>query len=95
MSAVCARKEEKKTAYQGRRFSWNWAVGDYVVHESHGLGIYRGIEKLNKIKSSRIILNRVSGRREPSPATKARRIKAGADANSQKLFVAQPSGHME
>lgn len=22
------------------------SVGDYVVHENHGLGIYRGIEKL-------------------------------------------------
>lgn len=43
-------KKKKKQAkkYQGskiRDFS-QLQVGDYVVHESHGLGIYRGIEKV-------------------------------------------------
>ena len=40
------RKPRKK--YEGEqisRFS-DLAVGDYVVHEKHGLGIYRGIEKV-------------------------------------------------
>lgn len=45
-----AEKKKKKTKklYQGQRIKdFNeLKVGDYVVHESHGLGIYRGIEKV-------------------------------------------------
>jgi transcription-repair coupling factor (superfamily II helicase) len=42
------RKRTKKSAHHGERirsFS-DIAVGDYVVHENHGIGIYRGIEKI-------------------------------------------------
>ncbi len=46
-------REKKKTrrkqrAYEGRKISSfsDLSVGDYVVHENHGLGIYRGIEKI-------------------------------------------------
>ncbi len=43
-----ARKEkEEKKSYEGEKiqsFS-ELQTGDYVVHENHGLGIYRGIEK--------------------------------------------------
>ena len=42
------RKKKKIKKYEGtkiRDFS-QLQVGDYVVHESHGLGIYRGIEKV-------------------------------------------------
>ena len=28
-------------------------IGDYVVHESHGLGIYRGIEKIEVDKTEK------------------------------------------
>ena len=41
------KKRRKKSNYQGKAiqsFS-ELAVGDYVVHEEHGLGIYKGIEK--------------------------------------------------
>ena len=41
-------KKKKKKQYEGRKiqdFS-DLKVGDYVVHESHGLGIYKGIEKI-------------------------------------------------
>ena len=44
------RKRRKRTAYEGKKiqsFS-ELSVGDYVVHESHGLGIYRGIEKIER-----------------------------------------------
>ena len=42
------RKKKKKKQYQGQKINdFNeLKVGDYVVHESHGLGIYRGIEKV-------------------------------------------------
>ena len=46
------RRRKKKTAYEGKKiqsFS-ELSVGDYVVHESHGLGIYRGIEKIEQDK---------------------------------------------
>ncbi len=42
------RKNRKKSQYTGQKihnFS-ELSVGDYVVHENHGLGIYRGIEKI-------------------------------------------------
>ena len=42
------KKKRKKHKYEGQKikdFS-ELKVGDYVVHESHGLGIYRGIEKV-------------------------------------------------
>ena len=42
------KKRRKKTEYSGKKiqsFS-ELNVGDYVVHENHGLGIYSGIEKV-------------------------------------------------
>lgn len=44
------KRKRKKTAYEGTKiqsFS-DLAVGDYVVHEDHGLGVYRGIEKIEQ-----------------------------------------------
>ena len=42
------RKRRKKTRYEGQKIHGftELSVGDYVVHENHGLGIYRGIEKV-------------------------------------------------
>ena len=42
------KKKKKKKTYEGRKISdFNeLQIGDYVVHENHGLGIYRGIEKV-------------------------------------------------
>ena len=47
-------KEKRQTRRRQRRFEGGrkigsfseLSIGDYVVHESHGLGIYRGIEKI-------------------------------------------------
>lgn len=41
-------KKKKKKQYDGERIHdfAQLKVGDYVVHENHGLGIYRGIEKV-------------------------------------------------
>ena len=44
------KRKRKKTTYEGKKiqsFS-EFSIGDYVVHESHGLGIYRGIEKIEQ-----------------------------------------------
>lgn len=42
------KKKKKKKLYQGQKINDfnDLKVGDYVVHETHGLGIYRGIEKV-------------------------------------------------
>ncbi len=42
------KKKKKKKLYQGQKIHdfQELKVGDYVVHETHGLGIYRGIEKV-------------------------------------------------
>ena len=42
------KKKKKKKLYQGQKINdFNeLKVGDYVVHESHGLGVYQGIEKV-------------------------------------------------
>ena len=43
-----SRKRKLKKKYTGKRIAdfSELHVGDYVVHENHGLGIYRGIEKI-------------------------------------------------
>jgi len=42
------KKKKRKKLYQGQKINdFNeLKIGDYVVHETHGLGIYRGIEKV-------------------------------------------------
>lgn len=43
-------KKKKKKHYEGQKISsfTDLNVGDFVVHENHGLGIYRGIEKIER-----------------------------------------------
>lgn len=42
------KKKKRKKLYQGQKINDfnDLKVGDYVVHETHGLGIYQGIEKV-------------------------------------------------
>ncbi len=42
------KKKRKKHQYEGQKINDfnDLKVGDYVVHENHGLGIYKGIEKV-------------------------------------------------
>ena len=46
------KRKKAKKLYQGQKIKdFNeLRVGDYVVHESHGIGIYRGIEKVEMEK---------------------------------------------
>ncbi|SFQ42651.1 transcription-repair coupling factor (superfamily II helicase) [Lachnospiraceae bacterium XBB1006] len=43
------RRKKKRKKYEGERIRdfAELKIGDYVVHENHGLGIYRGIEKVD------------------------------------------------
>ena len=42
------KKKKKKKTYNGKRIQdfAELSIGDYVVHEKYGLGIYRGMEKI-------------------------------------------------
>ena len=42
------KKKKKRPVYEGQKIQdfTDLKVGDYVVHEQYGLGIYRGIEKI-------------------------------------------------
>jgi transcription-repair coupling factor (superfamily II helicase) len=42
------RKKKHHRTYEGEKIQQftDLSIGDYVVHENHGLGIYRGIEKI-------------------------------------------------
>lgn len=42
------KKKKKRKSYEGKKINsfTELKVGDYVVHENHGLGIYQGIEKI-------------------------------------------------
>ena len=47
------KKKKKRKLYEGDKISSfsELSIGDYVVHENHGLGIYRGIEKIEVEKT--------------------------------------------
>ncbi len=86
-----AHKRKKKLSYQGKKiqsFS-ELTVGDYVVHESHGLGIYRGIEKIeqDKVVKDYIKIEYRDGGNLYLPATRLEGIQkyAGSDAKTPKL----------
>ncbi|MDD3251653.1 MAG: transcription-repair coupling factor [Lachnospiraceae bacterium] len=85
------KKKRKKTSYEGQKiqnFS-ELSVGDYVVHEDHGLGIYRGIEKIerDKIVKDYLKIEYADGGNLYLPATRLDGIQkyAGADAKAPKL----------
>ena len=42
------KKKKKKKTYSGKKIQsfTDLNVGDYVVHENHGIGVYKGIEKI-------------------------------------------------
>lgn len=85
------QKKRKKYNYEGKKISSfsELSVGDYVVHENHGLGIYRGIEKIEQdhIIKDYIKVEYADGGNLYLPATRLDGIQkyAGADAKAPKL----------
>lgn len=82
------KKRRRKMAYQGKRiqsFS-ELSIGDYVVHESHGLGIYKGIEKIeqDKIVKDYIKIEYGGGGNLYLPATRLEGIQKYASAEAKK-----------
>lgn len=85
------KKKKKKRKYEGQKINdfSDLKVGDYVVHESHGLGIYRGIEKVEveKVTKDYIKIEYRDGGNLYIPATGMDAIQkyASADAGTPKL----------
>lgn len=85
------KKKRKKYNYEGKKISSfsELSVGDYVVHESHGLGIYKGIEKIEQdhVIKDYIKVEYGDGGNLYLPATRLDGIQkyAGADAKVPKL----------
>lgn len=85
------RRRKKKSSYEGKKilsFS-ELSIGDYVVHEDHGLGIYRGIEKIerDRVTKDYIKVEYGDGGNLYIAATRLDRIQkyAGAEAKTPKL----------
>ncbi len=85
------KRKRKKTYYEGKKIQSfaELSVGDYVVHEDHGLGIYRGIEKIerDKVIKDYLKIEYADGGNLYLPATRLEGIQkyAGADARAPKL----------
>ena len=85
------KKKRKKYNYEGKKISSfsELSVGDYVVHESHGLGIYKGIEKIEQdhVIKDYIKVEYGDGGNLYLPATRLEGVQkyAGADAKVPKL----------
>lgn len=85
------KKKKRHRTYEGEKIQsfTDLAVGDYVVHENHGLGIYRGIEKIevdHKVKDY-IKIEYAGGSNLYILATQLEMIQkyAGKDAKKPKL----------
>ena len=85
------KKKKKRRIYEGERIQsfTELNIGDYVVHENHGLGIYRGIEKveINRTVKDYIKIEYDKGGNLYIQATQLDLIQkyAGADAKKPKL----------
>lgn len=85
------KKRKKQRRYEGEKIQSfrDLQVGDYVVHENHGLGIYRGIEKIEVDKKTKdyIKIEYAKGGNLYILATQLELIQkyAGSDARKPKL----------
>lgn len=85
------KKKKRHCTYEGEKIQQftDLSVGDYVVHENHGLGIYKGIEKIEvdrKVKDY-IKIEYAGGSNLYILATQLDQIQkyAGKDARKPKL----------
>lgn len=85
------KKKRRKKKYEGLKIQdfADLKVGDYVVHENHGLGIYQGIEKIvvDKVAKDYMKISYAKGGNLYIPATQLDLIQkyANADAKKPKL----------
>ena len=85
------KKKKRHRTYEGEKIQdfTDISVGDYVVHENHGLGIYKGIEKIevDRILKDYIKIEYAGGSNLYILATNLEMIQkyAGKDAKQPKL----------
>lgn len=85
------KKKKRRKTYEGEKIQsfTDLAVGDYVVHENHGLGVYRGIEKIEVDRKTKdyIKIEYAGGSNLYILATQLELIQkyAGKDAKKPKL----------
>ena len=85
------KKRKRHRTYEGEKIQsfTDLTVGDYVVHENHGLGVYKGIEKIkvDKILKDYIKIEYAGGSNLYILATQLEMIQkyAGKDAKKPKL----------
>ena len=85
------KKKHKKSSYSGQKIAefTDLTINDYVIHENHGLGIYRGIEKITVDKTVKdyIKIEYADKGNLYIPATQLDMIQkfAGSDAKKPKL----------
>ena len=85
------KRRKKKREYSGQKLNsfMDMNIGDYVVHENHGLGIYKGIEKIevDKVEKDYIKIEYSGGDNLYILATQLDMIQkyASADAKRPKL----------
>ncbi len=86
-----SRKKKKREKYSGQKLASlnELQIGDYVVHESHGIGIYKGIEHIEREGNGKdyIKVEYADGGNLYIPATKLNLVQkfAGSDAKKPKL----------
>ena len=85
------KKRRRHTEYKGQKIQsfTELSIGDYVVHENHGLGIYRGIEKVevNGITKDYLKIEYSNNANLYTPVTQMDLVQkyAGAGAKAPKL----------
>ena len=83
------RKRRKRTSYSGKRVQSfrELSVGDYVIHENHGLGIYKGIEKkiVGDIEKDYMKIMYGDGGNLYVPVTQMNMIQKYAESDAEKV----------
>ncbi|MCD7818418.1 MAG: transcription-repair coupling factor, partial [Lachnospiraceae bacterium] len=81
------KKRKKQKRYEGKQISSfsELSVGDFVVHENHGLGIYKGIEKVevDHVTKDYMKIEYAGGSNLYVPATQLDVIQKYADGDSK------------
>ena len=87
-SAHGSRKKKRRKKYEGERLISldELGFGDYVVHEEHGVGIYRGLEHIVRENSGKdyIKIEYADGGNLYLPVTKLNLIQKFADSHAKK-----------
>lgn len=82
------KKKKKRKRYEGSKIAsfTELSIGDFVVHENHGLGVYKGIEKVevDKVTKDYMKIEYAGGSSLYVPATQLDVIQKYADSDAAK-----------